>query len=381
MKKSSKVKVSVGNKPKPMNRTNQNLKNVISGTGRLSLSSGNFNSSTGKKSHLICEDEYIGEINGSVAFATTAFSVNPGLSTCFPWGSRLADLYERYNFLHLEFYYRRQVSEFATNGTSGKVILSFDYDALDSPPTNKQQVEDTDPHVDGMPCTESLFLRLNPSDLKRADSLYIRSGAPPLNSDLKTYDIGKLYVSTQGNVNTSVIGELRVRYKVQVFTPVLNPTALTYYPGSSFAIRSSTLGEPAAATTVFSKILVSTVNSPVVTTNGIGATFEPVLGQILLPSGIYLLHASMLTHGSAVDVTNAIILHNSSVVTAGPVIQTPHNEQAEIAGPALHYPSTSSITALIWDTSILGTSVYLSGKATYASGTATHMAMIYINLI
>jgi len=49
----------------------------------------------------------------------------------------------------------------------------------------------------------------------------VRPGAQPANTDLKTYDAGILYVSTQGNANTNVIGELHVRYRCTLKKPVL----------------------------------------------------------------------------------------------------------------------------------------------------------------
>jgi len=83
---------------------------------------------TTRRGQIIEEDEYIADIVGSTAFATTAYPVNPGQSNTFPWANKIASLYEKYDFERLEFYYRREVSEFATNGQAGKVMLSFDYD-------------------------------------------------------------------------------------------------------------------------------------------------------------------------------------------------------------------------------------------------------------
>jgi len=206
------------------NKNKQNFKNspIGAGNNRLSLGSGVSNYSTTRRSQVVEEDEYIGEVSGSVSFATTSFSVNPGQSTTFPWGSKVAQLYEEYEFEYLEFYYKREVSEFATNGQAGKVILSFDYDASDSAPATKQQVEDSDPHVDGMPCTPLLRLPIDKVMMKKGDAKFVRPGAQPANTDIKTYDVGNLIVSTQGCTNTTTIGELHVRYRVRFSKPVLD---------------------------------------------------------------------------------------------------------------------------------------------------------------
>jgi hypothetical protein len=194
--------------------------NMKGSRGRLGLGSG-MSGATSRRGQTVHEDEYIGDINGSVTFATSQYNVNPGQAATFPWGSRISQLYEEYDFEMLEFYYKREVSEFATNGQAGKVILSFDYDASDTAPTTKQQVEDTVPHVDGMPCTPVLALRIDCARVRKNPAKYVRPGAQPANTDIKTYDCGVLSVSTQGNTNTSLIGELHVRYRVRLSEPVL----------------------------------------------------------------------------------------------------------------------------------------------------------------
>jgi len=176
---------------------------------------------TNRRSQVIEEDEYIADINGSSGFAVSAFPCNPGQAVTFPWGNKIAQLYEEYNFEMLEFYYKREVSEFATAGTTGKVMLSFDYDSSDAAPTTKQQVLDTVPHVDGMPCTDTLRLSIDCARIRKNPSKFVRPGAQPANTDLKTYDCGNLNVSTFGNAATSAIGELHVRYRVRFSEPVL----------------------------------------------------------------------------------------------------------------------------------------------------------------
>jgi hypothetical protein len=168
------------------------------------------------------EDEYIADVVGSVGFATTAFACNPGQSTVFPWGSRIAQLYEEYDFEYLEFYVTSEVSGYATQGQTGVVILSFDYDASDAAPTTKQQVEAMNPHtVPCLPSTSVIALTVDCKNARLADGKFVRPGALPANTDIKTYDIGNLFVSTQGQANTTAFGELHVRYKCNLRQQVL----------------------------------------------------------------------------------------------------------------------------------------------------------------
>jgi len=178
---------------------------------------------TTRRTQTICEDEYIGEVLAtSTGFATSQYMANPGQALTFPWGSKIAALYEEYEFQYLEFYYKREVSEYASLGTTGKVILSFDYDATDSAPTSKQQVEDTVPHMDGMPSTPEIRLKIDCARMRKNPGKYVRPGAQPANTDIKTYDCGNLYVSTYGlEASSGTLGELRVRYCVKLSEPVL----------------------------------------------------------------------------------------------------------------------------------------------------------------
>jgi hypothetical protein len=204
---------------------------------------------------VITEDEYIDDINGSVSFATQGFYMNPGQALTFPWLSTLAKQFEKYRVLGLQFYYKPLVSGFATNGQSGKVMLSFDYDAGDNLPGSKQQVEDTHPHDDCMPYEEAC-LTLDPNQLNSQDSKYVRPGMLAAGADIRIYDGGLLAVSTEGNANTDPIGELRVRYSIELSVPVLeNASAIpknfhTAYYTTAITDMVTGVAEAAALTEV-----------------------------------------------------------------------------------------------------------------------------------
>jgi hypothetical protein len=194
----------------------------VGGIGRM-RSMGNR--TTNRRNGYIEEDEYIQDINGSVGFVNITLAVNPGLPTMLPWGNRPAGNYDEYEFEYLEFIYKPEVTGFATQGQTGKVILSFDYDATDPAPTSKQQVEAADPHKDALPC-EEIRLVVDCKQIHKGNSKYVRTGAAPANTDLKTYDAGVLSISTIGQANTSLVGELHVKYRCRLEKPILTPSAL-----------------------------------------------------------------------------------------------------------------------------------------------------------
>jgi hypothetical protein len=264
-------------------------------SGRLGLGSG-VSGATTRRAQVISEDEYIGEVYGSTTFVTSQYTVNPGQASVFPWGNKIASLYERYKFRLLEFYFKREVSEFATNGQAGKVILSFDYDASDIAPTTKQQVEDTVPHQDGMPCTPIIKLSVDCATLAKNPCKFVRPGAQPANTDIKTYDAGNLYVSTQGNTNTSLIGELRVRYVVELTEPVLEPASTVGGVVHFSATVPTTANNFATAT-------LQSGGTPALT--GIGLTANTITFPAGIP-GNYLLQMNLIASTSCSAYTIAL---------------------------------------------------------------------------
>jgi hypothetical protein len=343
--------------------------------GPLKLGSSS-SSGTTRQAQIIEEDEYIAEVNGSVAFVTTAYPINPGQAGTFPWGAKIAALYEKYDFLSLEFYYRREVSEYATNGQAGKIILSCDYDASDNAPTSKQQVLDTVPHADGMPCMPVVKLRIDPRQARNQDSKYVRPGAQPANTDIKTYDVGNLYVSTQGCTNTTVIGELRVKYKCSLKIPVLEPPTQT---GGGFLIQSAVTGETAGATTVQTTLFASATN-PVISINTLGATVA-ASGLITLPVGKYLVAGNCLCSDSAAAVTAGNLgLYQSATSDTNVVVQT--SVGISVQDQVSTHNALSLLNySIIWDTSQSGLVLAMQCAATYASGTCLNQGYLSITYL
>jgi len=78
-----------------------------------------------------------------------------------------------------------------------------------------------------MPCTPEIRLPIDCSRLRQNPGKYVRPGAQPANTDIKTYDCGNLYVSQYGlEANSGTLGELRVRYCVRLSEPVLENSSI-----------------------------------------------------------------------------------------------------------------------------------------------------------
>jgi hypothetical protein len=156
------------------------------------------------------------------AYALYDVPLNPGQLTTFPWLSRLAVNYESYRFNKLRFCYETV----APSTLGGSLLLSVDYDALDPFPTSKVQAMASRSAVRSSPWADCTFTAL-PADLHKAKSNFIRSGAAAVGSDLRQYDIGKLFVISQGvGASGAALGELYVEYDVTLMTPVYEPNSV-----------------------------------------------------------------------------------------------------------------------------------------------------------
>lgn len=252
-----------------------------------------FNGNSRTKTCTIQEDEFIGAITSGAGgpptpFNVVAFALNPGQAAVFPWLSKQAAQWEHYTFEMLEFYYKREVSEFATAGTTGKVIMSCDYDASDSPPATKQQMEDTIPHQDAMP-SSNLALKLQQRNMHPAGKKYVRPGGLPGAADIKMYDAGILFVATQAiAAATTEVGELRVRYRVKFETPILESS--TTAPANNQVSQFTQAAVAAPASGVATVLPLATAAF-----NGLNAVNTG--GSVVLPSGNYLVDCSANIQG------------------------------------------------------------------------------------
>lgn len=305
---------------------------------------------------MIERDELVQAINGSVSFATTKFQYNPGLAATFPGLSKDAANYSEWQCVSSVFYVKPLVSAFSTQGQSGETIISFDPNALGAAPTTQAQAEFFW-HNQAAPYQE-FELSIPPRQVNRSDAKYLRSGAAPAGSDLKTYDGGNIYVSTYGQGGTAACCELRHKSRFMVFAPTL---LLASGSGatSQTAMFQSTSAEAAAATTVAKTLALATASS-----NGLGAV--NTAGSIVPPSGTYAVDVDVLAVGSGANLTafKLDLLKNGAstqqtafnFVTSGPDASA----QATSGGHISQIVTCNGTDAL----TVTSTLTYASGSAT-----------------
>jgi len=80
-------------------------------------------------------------------------------------------------------------------------------------------------------------------DLSKSKSNFVRIGAQPPNTDIKTYDIGNLWIISQGvGTPQATLGELYVEYTVKLMTPVYESLSDLVPTGGSFTAGGAMSG-------------------------------------------------------------------------------------------------------------------------------------------
>jgi hypothetical protein len=272
-----------------------------------------------RQSVVISNSEYITDltvINQPNFTVIGSYPINPGMAVTFPWLSKTAKLYEKYQFLDLCFFYKPIVSQYNAAGSGGKVIFSADYDPTEAPPDSKQNMEDSIPHCDMM-AYETQVIKLSPKELHRnSDAKFVRYNPPTV--DIRTSDAGVFFVAVQGISVNQPIGELRVKYRVKLSVPVLD--SIISAPANYNVTQLHEIASPENGTS--RPILWDDTGPYSLYANGLGLVVDGS-GVITLPAGNYILNwgASGQNSTSTLNNISMIFYINSVLYTAYNAVQ------------------------------------------------------------
>lgn len=230
----------------------------------------------------------------STALAVVPFDVNPGLGSVFPWLSDVANRFDKYKFTSVKFRYVPQAA-----AQAGTVTLAFDFDPNDDAPSTMSEAATYHDYVmTSIWNTADLSLDLGNGD--KLPQKNTRPGMPGADLDLNMYDVGKLYLLTEGAA-AGVLGYLEVIYTVNLFvhqvqagvggkmvaTAGLTPTALfgtdvvpdasAHLPGYASAAGTFTFTQPFEG--VMIHFLTGTVFNALGCTNTGTATYTGLGGR------------------------------------------------------------------------------------------------------
>lgn len=179
---------------------------------------------------IIAHREFVTDLSGSVNFSLQSFALQPTNSTLFPFLSTQALYYENWELLGAVVEYV-PTSGYPLAGASpaaGVVILATEYNPNAPPFISKQQMETYEYCTSAAPFEQ----QLHPIECARTSNplpeLFTRTTTVP-GASLPLYDMGTLYVATQGMPAVYTIGELWITYKVRLRKPRVPATVGSYY--------------------------------------------------------------------------------------------------------------------------------------------------------
>jgi len=264
---------------------------------------GPFNMQKGASRDYRCviAEETIGlqASNDSANFGVlNTYNINPGNATTFPLLSQEAAVFETYKFEYLEFYSVPSVSGYAAGGQTGSVSLSVDFNASHAQPISYTAAVDLDPADEDLPCND-LRIILPPEKMHAQNiAKFVRTGGLPGSSDIKTYDVGNLFVCAEGLSATQFnVNRLYCRYKCHLYTRV-DVAGAGAPQNNSVSFFKSSAGEASGSTTVLKQLVLATA-----VTNGISVV--NTAGSMVPPAGNYLVDYTINSYNSS-DAENGI---------------------------------------------------------------------------
>lgn len=156
-------------------------------------------------------------VAGSVFDVFKRLRLNPGSQGTFPWLSGVAKNYESYRFKKLRFTFITRCS----TSSEGTLYLSPDYDAADAQPTSEVVLANNSDTKES-PVYRNVTVVLNPEKMNRlykAHSVMDDARFAGTSQDVKTLDVGQLFIAGEFNFNPQKLGKLMVEYEVELYEP------------------------------------------------------------------------------------------------------------------------------------------------------------------
>lgn len=179
---------------------------------------------------VIRHKEFLCQVSGSTNFVVQReFTLNPGISSSFPWLSTIATRFQEYKIKGMVFHYIPTSGSYSSSGTAlGSVMLQTTYRATDSAPGSKVEMLNEYWSNEVVPCESMAHpIECDPKENPFAIH-YVRSGAL-VGTEPLLYDVGKTFLATSGMSTTGVVGDLWVTYEVELKKPMV-ASAVTSFP-------------------------------------------------------------------------------------------------------------------------------------------------------
>lgn len=180
--------------------------------------------------------EYLTDIVGGGATFRNEYSMNPGMDNRFPWLSRLASAYEKYDVHNFQVEW---VPSIPTTYT-GSISIVPDYDPADDDSGLTKQALLAMQDATTSNIWRPTIMRCTPSCLRHPEKLFVRTVATlPSNLDIKFYDFAKVVVDVS-STESGILGSLYLTYDITLSIPQISgdePAALFSASGSGVGMH------------------------------------------------------------------------------------------------------------------------------------------------
>ena len=180
--------------------------------------------STSNRCTRIKHREFVGDIRGSVNFASSYYDINPSNAMLFPWLSGIASNYEQWvcEGMVFEFKTTSATAVASTNTALGTVIMATQYNTLADNFISKVQMENYEFSQSVVACDSALHaIECNPRMTACQGLFYVNDAGYNENADPRLYNIGRFTLATVGMQAAATIGELWVSYDICFLKPKL----------------------------------------------------------------------------------------------------------------------------------------------------------------
>jgi len=280
--------------------------------------------STIDKGIRVTHHEFLTDINSSTAYAINSYAINPGLDTTFPWLSRIAASFQKYEIHGLVFYFKSTSADAlnSTNTALGDIIGAVDYNVYAEAPTSKVAAMALAGSRQSKPSEDQIYPLECAEDMTVFTTRLVRNGA--YDGDRQKYDAGNFHLVRVGSQASATIGSLFVSYDITLKAPKLTSWVACYHAvlAAAGVANATPLGTTAAGMTVWTDnigVTIDQTNQKITFANGVSGYFGVMLLYVVT-SGANTPPSFLLGSGmGALDLENG---HADSIAYAPGVGET-----------------------------------------------------------
>lgn len=298
------------------------------------------------------------------------FWVNPGLADTFPWLSTQAGGWQQYRFNRLALRYVPRCS----TSSPGVVSIAHDYDVLDPAPISEVIMMSYYGAVQDA-CWANILMELDPVAMHPdGRSKFIRDGIVP-GSDLKTYDVGAMYISPDGfDVAANAAGNLFWEYDVELSVP--QTKSPDFRPPLDWVFSYTSAPQNVGASNTSVTVLYQTMTGA--RTDVLGVSLNTSTGVFTMPKGWFKISFQVSANFTSVGGTASFYSYpRVNGVDVNPALIYGPGNTTYVAGQY----GTMTCTGIEVLPFNLNDTLDIRLAANYSAGTPTYSASITIELM